>query len=203
MSTNRDKAILEARKWLAENPLFLDTETTGLFATDEVVEVAIIDQEGVTLLNKLVRPTVSIHPKAAAVHKITAEMLATAPSFGDIWPELRDLVAGRTVIAYNAMFDTSKIAQSRRASGVAFDPETFLPTTWCCAMLNFAQFYGDWDSRRHSYAWQSLDAAARFCKVQGIKGHRALADAEITRQVLLYVAAQPTYEESHENTAAA
>jgi uncharacterized protein YprB with RNaseH-like and TPR domain len=43
------------RAWLNSNPLFLDTETTGLDEHAEIVELAVVDGQGEALNNTLVR----------------------------------------------------------------------------------------------------------------------------------------------------
>ena len=42
-----------ARRWLDENPLFLDTETTGLGTNDEIAQNAIVDRYGTPAINTL------------------------------------------------------------------------------------------------------------------------------------------------------
>src|SRR5690606_37121994 len=55
--TSRAQIGRQARAWLAANALILDTETTGLDADAEVVELAVIDCAGAVLLDTLVRPS--------------------------------------------------------------------------------------------------------------------------------------------------
>ena len=53
--------------------VYLDAETTGLHESDEIVELAIIDDDdGKILLNTLVKPIVHTYwPKAQRVHGIS------------------------------------------------------------------------------------------------------------------------------------
>ncbi|BCC80200.1 MULTISPECIES: 3'-5' exonuclease [Bacillus] len=57
------------------NFLVLDTQTTGLGETDEIVEIAVTDLDGKTLLNTLVKPTVPISDDATMIHGITNKMV--------------------------------------------------------------------------------------------------------------------------------
>ena len=66
------------------NLVFLDTETTGLDDTAEVIEIAIVDAAGAVIFESYCRPTVPVDPGAQAVHGIGPEKLATAPA----WPEI-------------------------------------------------------------------------------------------------------------------
>lgn len=188
--SRQGQAILRARKVFTEYPVFLDTETTGLTDNyDQVIEVAVVDAQGGELFHSLVRhtPEVEIHPRAAIVHGISEEMLKDAPAFGDIFPQLRDVLQDRHVVIYNAGFDTRMLMSTARAHGLT-EPIGFSST---CAMKLYAQYHGEWDSRRSSYRWQSLGAALGQCGIRVVgECHRALYDAESTRQVMLYMAGQ-------------
>ena len=70
---------------MAWRPIFYDTETTGINAkVDRVVEIAAYDPERDKTFCQLVNPQRSIPVEAAAVHKITEEMVADAPTFAEI-----------------------------------------------------------------------------------------------------------------------
>ena len=77
-TTRRQNAIFEARAILEDHPLYLDTETTGLHNSAEVIELGIVDDDGNVLFDELVRPRGKIDPAAGRVHGITQEMLADA-----------------------------------------------------------------------------------------------------------------------------
>ena len=84
VSNSRVKAVQKARELLQAAPLFLDTETTGLHASDQIVEIAICDLGGNVLFDTLVKPTAPIPPEASAIHGIDDAMVASAPG----WPEV-------------------------------------------------------------------------------------------------------------------
>ncbi|MBP1702194.1 MAG: putative exonuclease [Chloroflexi bacterium] len=67
MSYSRNFAMQRAQRWLDSQPLFLDTETTGLNELAEIVEISIVDYNGITLLDTLVRPRRSIPPDAIRI----------------------------------------------------------------------------------------------------------------------------------------
>ena len=63
------------------NEYVLDTETTGLSETDEIVEIAIIRlDDGSEVINTLVNPSIPISKEATAIHGITDDM-AAIPTF--------------------------------------------------------------------------------------------------------------------------
>ncbi len=192
-----------AREWLSTDPLFLDTETTGL--NGQVVEIAVLDRDGAVRLETLVQPREMIESGTEALHGITQEMVQDAPFFEEVWPRLRDLIRGRTVVVYNADFDRWRLIDSARDAGYATlagtlafagprplknDPASApdLPL-WRCAMRLYAEFYGEWNDYRRNYKWQSLENAARQCGIAVPPGlHRARMDAELCRQVVLAMA---------------
>ena len=204
---DRAKAIERAQTYIASDPLFLDTETTGLNDMHEICEIAIVDVQGNVLINTLVKPTKMIDPSTSQIHGITDEMVANAPMFCDILPRLEQLLRGREVVVYNVEFDEGKLARSAIANGCAFN-ETNTPWwmgystgeempdgrkiyhwPWHCAMNLYAQYYGDWNERHGSYHWQRLGSAALQCGIELPIGiHRALNDAELTRRVVLHMA---------------
>lgn len=162
--------------------VFLDTETTGLGDGAEIIDIGIVDVAGNVLLDALVRPMRPIPTEATAVHGITDAMVAEAPTFGDIAAQLGALIDRRRVVVYNAQYDLAMVNQCGKAAGWA----DFVRDEWQCAMLAFADFDGTLN-RRGEPKWHKLDAAAaRFGIVPG--GHRALADANAARLVVLAMA---------------
>ena len=199
--TDREKAILRAQGLLSLNPLFLDTETTGLSDMEEICEIAIIDVVGQVLINTLVKPTKRIPHSSTEIHGISDETVAGAPTFRDLVPSLDQILRGRIVIAYNMEFDIGKLARSARANGFNLDGDDgFYPwwmgndsnsIAWDCAMEMYAMYYGDWNDYHSSYRWQRLSTALGQCGIELPQGiHRAHADAEMTRRLMLHLAQQ-------------
>lgn len=90
----------------------LDTETTGFYKTDQVIEIALMSVQGTLLLHHVVQATVPIHPKASAVHGWTSARLVGRPHFPEIYASLAALLQGRRVLAYIAWFDRRLLAQT-------------------------------------------------------------------------------------------
>ena len=179
---HRIEAIETARTWLAEEALFLDTETTGLGRHAQVCEVSVVDVRGAILLDRLVKPTVPIPAGAAAVHGIRDADVADAPSFAEALPKIEKVLAGRLVIVYNVDYDYRLLVQSAEVHGAAFG----LPRDrWDCAMALYAEYVGDWDERYRCYRSHKLSKAASDLSLDVPENlHRAAADAELTRRVV-------------------
>ena len=154
--------------------LYLDTETTGLSPRDHaIVELAIVDERGRTVMNTLVHPKRSIPPDASAIHGITDSMVVDAPTLEALWPEIETAVAGAHVVIYNAEFDTQFFPDHLRCAAEI-----------SCAMKAFARRKGVWNPRSNDYKWHTLAIAADHVgHVWKGNAHRALADALACRSV--------------------
>src|SRR5215213_762294 len=96
--SDQDQARAWAAKMLAQpDVLILDTETTGLHGTAEIVQIAVIDCAGRALLDTYVKPTRPIPRDASAIHRITDLTVDSAPTFDQLAPQLREILSGQTV----------------------------------------------------------------------------------------------------------
>ncbi len=188
LSPARQEAVAEARRLLEAAPVYLDTETTGTGPNAEIIEIGVIDADGKPLFESLVKPRGRIEPDAARVHGITAEEVAAAPGWLDIWPQVRAVLAGRRVGVYNVDFDLRLMKQSHTRSWLRWDLED---GAFFCIMKLYARFYGEWDSKRSSYRWISLDTAGKQCNITLPNAHRAIDDALLTRALLHHMAGLP------------
>ena len=181
----RREAAHLARLRLQSNPVYLDTETTGLGPQDEIIEVCLLESDGSVFFESLVRPTAPIPMDAVRVHGITDAMVAQAPRWPEVWAELKPRLAGRVVAVYNAEFDLRLLQQSltRHAQAEVIDPSSFF-----CLMLLYAQFRAEWDASRRSYRWHSLETARRQAGLPFPNAHRARDDAFLARALLQHMA---------------
>lgn len=182
----RNKAIAQAKQLIDEKPVYLDTETTGLSPQDEIVEIAIIDHDGTVLFDELVKPSRDIPSDATRIHGITNDMVVRVRSWPAHWPEIRRILIGRRIGIYNADFDLRMMKQSYERYQLAWREN--LKTADILQL--YANFYGEWDPRRGSYRFQSLERAGKQCGIALPNSHRAKADALLTRALLHYMAEQ-------------
>jgi DNA polymerase-3 subunit epsilon len=184
-TTRRRSVIFEAQALLADRPVYLDTETTGLHLSAEVIEIGIVDDDANVLFDSLVRPRGKIDPAAARVHGITLEELREAPTWEQIWPEAETVLMGRRIGVYNVEFDLRLLKQSHTRSWLRWS----LPdSNFFDIMKLYARFYGDWDPFRRSFRFQSLELAGRQCGIRLPNAHRAVDDCLLTRALLHHMA---------------
>ncbi|MDV5167498.1 3'-5' exonuclease [Photobacterium rosenbergii] len=168
-----------------DNAVILDTETTGLNDFAEIVELSVMDAKtGQPLLDTLVMPAQLVPGEAMAIHGITNRMLVGASTFPIVYKQLAQAIKGRDVLIYNAAFDVRLIRQSLNRYGI-----DLLPFKTQCVMEWYAEFFGEWNEYHGNYKWQSLTNAAvqQGIDISDLKAHRAMADCEITRRLLLAV----------------
>ena len=185
-SSRRQKTIELARQVCSKNPVYVDTETTGLKSEDEIVEISIVDHAGQVLLETLVRPTRPIPAEATRIHGITNEEVRLARPWPIIWNEIKLMLSGKLVVFYNADFDLRMIQQS-----LAIYKMPFTKNFQHFDLLKlYAEYRGDWDSNRRAYRYQSLADAGRQCNITLPNAHRSTADTLLTRALLLHIAGE-------------
>jgi len=144
--------------------VYLDTETTGLSAEDEIVEITIIDDNGEPLINTLVKPINHTRwPKAQNVHGISPMDVRNAPTQTQISGKIRDVIRDTRVVIYNAPYDSQYLPELEDATEVR------------CAMREFADF--------NKSKWLKLVNATKIVGYEWEGAHRALADTLALRAV--------------------
>lgn len=183
----RDRVIAYAREKIAANPVYLDTETTGLDRNAEIVEIAIIDCDGSVLFESFVRPSRPIPSEAIGIHQISNEMVAGAPPWPTLWPTIRGLLYGRTIGIYNASFDERMIMQSLACYNLPMREKL---DTFCILEL-YSAYRSERDVYGRGYRRFSLETAGRQFSIPIPNSHRAVDDARLARAVLHHIAGLP------------
>ncbi len=148
---------------------FVDLETTGAnFANDRIIEVGIVqlDRDGMREWNALVNPETAISSFITGLTGIDDTMVADAPTFAQLAPEVLALLRGRLFVAHNARFDYGFLKREFNRAGIVFHAPTL-----CTVKLSRKLFPGH---HRHN-----LDTLIERHGLQASSRHRALADARI------------------------
>jgi DNA polymerase III subunit epsilon len=175
---SRKSAIQKAKEFNLVRPVFLDTETTGLDGNAEIIEICVIDHDGVVLIDTFVKPIRSIPFDAMRIHGISNDMVANAPSWAQAWPQVEAVLQNRYVAIYNDDFDIRMIKQSHRGSGIAWQPPY-------SRSLDVMKLYAEFSGLSR---WVSLEAAGSQCNIPLPNSHRALADTRLLRELFLFIA---------------
>jgi len=173
-----DAVIFAGQLLQDDRAVILDTETTGLYSDDEIIELAVINLNGAVLFDRRIRPhdpsklhrTSDSGMCASDIHGIHPEDLEGEPMFADVYPDLVAVLGNRHVIVYNAAYDLPLLDSVCRLDDlpmIRFERQT-------CAMELYAQWWGEWSYRHRSYRWQPLPGG----------DHSALGDCRATLDVL-------------------
>src|SRR5699024_12659295 len=110
--SGRARAVSRARG-MVEDPetVYIDTETTGLDGSAEIVDIAVVATNGEVLLDTLVRPQRRIPAAASRIHGIRDDHVTDAPEWDEVYRVLAPLVTERPVVIYNVDYDRKIIQQ--------------------------------------------------------------------------------------------
>ena len=175
----RNDTITLAKRIMASNPLYLDTETTGLDSWSEIIEIAIVETDGKVALYSLVKPANPIPSSATRIHGIDDILVGDAPRWYQIWPDVQRVLSGRQVGIYNADFDQRMLRQSNAKYQLPFKLSD--ATNFFCIMNLYKDYRG-------AYRFQSLDSARLFFNIPLQNSHRAVEDTQLARAVLHRIA---------------
>src|ERR1700712_5659709 len=150
----------------------IDVETTGLEAgTDEIIEIAAVKFMGDEVLEtfqKLVKPRHSLPLKIARLTGISDEMLVDAPRFAEVAPDLVRFVKSYPLIGHSVGFDLKMLS----AQGMRFPQPSYDTFDLATLLMPHAPAY-------------RLSALSAALGIAHDEAHRALSDADVTRQVFL------------------
>ncbi len=148
----------------------VDVETTGLYNSDRVVEIAIVtmDEHGVIVdeFDTLVNPGRDVGP--TWIHQVTASMVRDAPMFDEVAHHVAARLDGAVVAAHNVPFDRRMLNNELLRCGIDVDWGGGLDTL--------------------SATGCKLAVACSEFGITNSDAHRALSDARATAQLLLAVA---------------
>jgi DNA polymerase-3 subunit epsilon len=157
--------------------VILDLETTGTNTKEDwIVQFAGVrifadGRERETLV-RLVKPKIPIPEAATAVHHITDEMVASAPTFPELCPEIERFLEGADLGGYNVLsYDLPLLRTEMERCGRRL---TLVGRRVVDGMTIFKHF-----ERR------DLGSALRFyCGTEHTTAHDALGDVEATIEVI-------------------
>jgi len=158
-----------------------DTETTGIWApAHRIVEIGAVKfrltDHTESTYESLVKPDRSIPQEVTAIHGITDEMVADAPPIGTVLDEFAQFCGKTSVlVAHHAPFDISFVACELQRTDRTFGNNMILDT------IDLHQRYSPGLA---SYSLLSLVEHFGIAKSQR---HRALADAEFVRRLVLEI----------------
>jgi DNA polymerase-3 subunit epsilon len=114
-------------------------------------------------------------------------MVAQAPSFGDIFPQIEAALKDKIAIVYNADYDIALLGYHAQRYGF----ETWFCEEDWCLMKAYARHWGVPKRRGGDYQWQKLADACQQQNVVLEEAHRAMGDTLATYALLKKLAELP------------
>jgi len=157
--------------------IIFDLETTGLIMTmDRIVELAyikIFPNGKVVKEDIYLNPEMKISEESKAIHGITDEQVADKPTFKDKAQEFWDIFANCYYSGFNVIsFDLPLLKREFVRVGMDFQYETD-------DIVDAKTIYHEMEKR-------TLSAAYRYyCKKEHNNAHNALADVDVTAEILV------------------
>lgn len=162
-------------RWIrkCERVAVLDVETTGLNpAIADVLQLAIVDQDGNVVLNSFYDSKFESWPEAEAVNGITKGMVRGFPMLRDEADEVSGILSGfDAIVGYNVGFDLKCLL----AAGVRIPQGT--------AIVDLMDDFSQYRNVRELKRWK-LSEAASWADHDMMKAHDAVYDSLAALAVL-------------------
>lgn len=181
LSPQQLRAVGITKQIIQLQPVFFDTETTGIGNHDQVIELTVMDYDGVLLFDELVRPTCPISEGAAATHHITETMLVDKGTLKEVWSHVQRCFLGRFAVGYNVDFDLRMLHQTAAEQGVERNALNTL------GIFDMMQVFALFASEEKQYGHPKWFRLGRACESMGLLPdgnlHRSRADTDLTRRL--------------------
>lgn len=171
--------ISNATPLIALDAFVIDTETTGLDpAKARIVEIGALPLKGGRLDEKsalrwLVHPGEPIPPVATKIHKIDDAMVASAPGFAAVWPDLAAAISGSILVGHTLGFDLAVLKRECQRAGLPWAVPRTLDT---CLLAEVVEPNLGGFTIEHLASWLGVTIDGR---------HSALGDAVATGRIFL------------------
>ena len=170
---------LGSRNWRDVSWVAFDTETSGRYPIEsQICEIAAVKWSAGgerETFQSLVKPSKPMSDEVIAIHHITNEMVANAPTICEVLPKFLEFIRGSVLLAHHAQFDLGFVAASLEECGLPLPSEL----TVCTSLLAQATVP---ETPNHR-----LQTLVPFFGVDPGQAHRALDDARACLHVALKI----------------
>lgn len=172
---HRDAFLAKQFAFFGQPVVILDLEATGgHLAHDRITEIAFLRFDGTDVVKytQLINPQQQISEFISNLTGIDNEMVANAPTFDQVLPEILPLLRNSILVAHNSRFDYNLLRNECRRAGIPFSSPCL-----CTVKLSKALYPNEY---KHN-----LDAiAARFRLTSHGNRHRAWTDVAMLADFL-------------------
>lgn len=162
---------------------FIDVETPN-YRNDRISSIGLInvDENGVvTTKYSLVNPETYFDQFNISLTKITPEMVADAPTFKEIWPELKPYFTNSIIVGHNAIFDLSVINACLQRYDLSAFPIIYACTYRISRSLKIPSF---------SF---KLNDLSEYYHIRLENHHHALDDTRACQEIFYHLLEEPNF----------
>lgn len=158
-----------SKPWTEYTFVAFDTETSGAYPLGfDIVEFGAVKWRQGKIIDEmkvLIKPREPMSDFVIGIHGITNEMVANAPSMGEVIRAIDEFIHDDILMAHHAPFDMGFLAVEYEKHGLTFPKYPVL----CTSLLSRKLIYGCENHR--------LQTLVRYLGIEGGSAHRALDDA--------------------------
>lgn len=174
-----------------EKYLVMHVHTTGLNENfdDEIVEIAIINNDEKVLLNTLVKPKKIISDSAIQIHKITNETVKNSRVFLDIYDDLKSILCNKKVYIYNASFLLNILKSTlniNKLELIDFDAKCVMNLFSNNVFKEYNNYFGNFNfqSLLTAYTYYYKNDEFKLLNKYGDRTYKALNDCLMTSKII-------------------
>lgn len=174
-----------------EEYLVMHAHTTGLNENfdDEIVEIAIVNNNEKVLLNTLVKPQKNISDSAIQIHKITNETVKNSRVFLDIYDDLKSILCNKKVYIYNASFLLNILKSTlniNKLELIDFDAKCVMNLFSNNIFKEYNDYFGNFNFQTllTAYTYYYKNDEFKLLNGYGDRTYRALNDCLMTSKII-------------------
>ena len=156
----------------------IDFETATGYR-DSACAVGIVSVENSKIVNEyysLIKPPKNYYwGKFTEIHGITSQDTINAPNFNEIYPKIKELLSGKTIIAHNEAFDRGVLSKTMELYGLNYS-DLELANMWECTVKI---------CRAKGYRPCTLNACCERANIELVH-HEALSDARAAAKLYMW-----------------
>lgn len=104
-----------------EDYVIMEMATTGDGASDEIIQLVLLNMSGCVLMNQYFKPMKEISPSAMARHQISPIFLKSMPRWDVVWRRLRELIENKVILIPNSAYGVRIFEQTCKRYNVDLD----------------------------------------------------------------------------------
>jgi DNA polymerase III epsilon subunit-like protein len=154
----------------------LDFEGTSRLASARATEIGLVSlSEKFEILSEfesVIRSPIAPDKRALSISRLSRAEIASAPTFGQLWPLISSRISGKILVAHNKIYETNVLKNELRTISSSQLPPIVCTLEWSRKILGLKV-------KDHT-----LPTLCSFFDIELVQAHEALADARATAALM-------------------